>query len=96
MLTTIIADTDWDAVINSLQDQIMQLQQVITVQQMQITLGEQTMAQVQQGINQWGLPASSTAGISPCFVKKYQKTLNEKILYFTKINTGKHIIFSFQ
>ena len=37
-----------------------------------------------------------TAGISPCFVKKYQKTSNEKILYFTKINAGKHIIFSFQ
>ena len=37
-----------------------------------------------------------TAGISPCFVKKYLKTFNEKILYFTKINAGKHIIFSFQ
>ena len=54
-----MADTDWDAVINGLRDQITQLQQVITAQQTQITQGEQAMAQVQTGLNQWGLPASS-------------------------------------
>ena len=41
-----MADTDWDAVINGLCDQITQLQQVITAQQTQITQGEQAMAQV--------------------------------------------------
>ena len=54
-----MADTDWDAVINGLRDQITQLQQVITAQQTQITQGEQVMAQVQMGLNQWGLPASA-------------------------------------
>ena len=54
-----MADTDWDAVINGLRDQITQMQQVITAQQTQITQGEQAMAQVQMGLNQWGLPASS-------------------------------------
>ena len=54
-----MADTDWDAVINGLRDQITQMQQVITAQQTQITQGEQAMAQVQTGLNQWGLPASS-------------------------------------
>ena len=54
-----MVDTDWDAVINSLRDQITQMQQVITAQQTQITQGEQAMAQVQTGLNQWGLPASS-------------------------------------
>ena len=41
------------------------------------------------------LKPSHTAGISPCFFKKYWKTFHEKILYFTKINPGKHIIFPF-
>ena len=54
-----MADTDWDAVINGLRDQITQMQQVITAQQTQITQGEQAMAQVQMGLNQWGLLASS-------------------------------------
>ena len=54
-----MADTNWDSVINGLCDQIMQLQQVSTAQQTQITLGEQTMAQVQMGLNQWALPASA-------------------------------------
>ena len=39
---------------------------------------------------------ADTAGISPYFVKKYWKTFSEQILYFTRINPGKHIIFSFQ
>ena len=52
-------DTDWDAVINGLHNQITQMQQVITAQQTQITQGEQAMAQVQTGLNQWGLPTSS-------------------------------------
>ena len=54
-----MADTDWDAVINGLRDQITQLQQVITAQQTQITQGERTMAQVQTRLNQWGLLASA-------------------------------------
>ena len=37
----------------------MQLQQVITAQQTQITQGEQTMAQVQMGITQWGIPVNA-------------------------------------
>ena len=36
-----MADTNWDAVINGLRDQITQMQQVITAQQTQITQGEQ-------------------------------------------------------
>ena len=54
-----MADTDWNALIQGLNDQIAQLQQVVTAQQTQITLGEKTMAQVQMGINQWGLPANA-------------------------------------
>ena len=54
-----MADTDWDAVINSLHDQITQLQQIITAQQTKITQGERMMAQVQTGLNQWGLLASA-------------------------------------
>ena len=54
-----MADTDWDTIINGLRDQITQMQQVITAQQTQITRGEQAMAQVQTGLNQWGLLASS-------------------------------------
>ena len=54
-----MADTDWDAVINGLRDQITQMQQVITAQQMQITQGEQAMAQVQSGITQWAILANA-------------------------------------
>ena len=68
-----MVDTNWDAVINGLHDQITQLQQVITAQQTQITLGEQMMAQVQQGINQWGLPANA--------ISRKVQTLNDPGTY---------------
>ena len=68
-----MADTDWDAVINGLKDQIMQLQQVITAQQTQITLGEQAMAQVQSGITQWGIPANA--------ISRKVQTLNDPSMY---------------
>ena len=68
-----MTDTDWDAVINGLRDQITQLQQVITTQQTQITQGEQAMAQVQMGLNQWGLPASS--------ISRKVQTLNDPGMY---------------
>ena len=68
-----MADTDWDTVINGLRDQITQLQQVITTQQTQITQGERTMAQVQTGLNQWGLPAST--------ISRKVQTLNDPGTY---------------
>ena len=68
-----MADTDWDTVINDLHDQITQMQQVITAQQTQITQGEQAMAQVQMGLNQWGLPASS--------ISRKVQTLNDPGTY---------------
>ena len=51
----------------------MQLQQVITVQQTQIIQGEQMMAHVQMGINQWGLLASS--------ISRKIQTLNDPSMY---------------
>ena len=68
-----MADTDWDAIINGLRDQITQMQQVITAQQMQITQGEQAMAQVQSGITQWAILANA--------ISRKVQTLNDPGTY---------------
>ena len=68
-----MADTDWDAVINGLRNQITQMQQVITAQQTQITQGEQAMAQVQSGITQWAILANA--------ISRKVQTLNDPGTY---------------
>ena len=68
-----MAETDWDALIQGLKDQITQLQQVVTAQQTQISLGEATMARVQSGIDQWSIPATA--------ISRKVQTLNDPGTY---------------
>ena len=68
-----MADTDWDTLIQGLKDQIAQLQQVVTAQQTQISLGEASMARVQAGIDHWSIPATA--------ISRKVQTLNDPGTY---------------